>query len=223
MSDGLGLGRGGHDLGAVNELTLGEAEDGHLAEGSLERGSHPSLVVCCIGVVLATLQLNKLEGVKARTSERLPLASSARVTRELRVGLEAKLAAERGLDLALVASGAGEEGAAELRLDEKLGVEFARGGVEGRSRDGGVDNVGSGDGVRGEQSDNLSGGEAASVSKASENAVNGVEGLGDGPVGSGHRRVLAADEDVELRSTGAVRDTDGARKLDAVGVVSVVL
>ena len=49
------------------------------------------------------------------------------------IRLETYFAAERGLDLALVASGAGEEGAAELRLDEKLGVEFARGGVEGRS------------------------------------------------------------------------------------------
>ena len=169
------------------------AEDGHLAEGSLESGLDLGLVV----------------------DERLPLASSARVARELAVRLETDLAADRGLDLALVAPRAGEERAAELGLDEELGVEELGGGVEGRSGDGRVDVVGGGDGVRSEERDDLGGGEASGVREAGEDAVDGVERLRDGQVGSGLGCISAADEDVELRSTGAVAEADSASELDA--------
>ena len=63
------------------------------------------------------------------------------------VRLEADLAGERGLDLALVPARSGEERAAELDLDEDLRVEGAEGGVEGRAGNSRVDVVGGSDGV----------------------------------------------------------------------------
>ena len=81
------------------------------------------------------------------TDEGLPLASSARVTSELRVGLETKLAVERGLDLTLVAAGSGEERTPKLGFNKELGVKELGGRVEGCSRDGGVDVVGRSNGV----------------------------------------------------------------------------
>ena len=63
------------------------------------------------------------------------------------IRLETYFAAERGLDLALVSAGAGEERAAELHLDKDLRVERAEGRVEGRAGDRGVDVVGSSNGV----------------------------------------------------------------------------
>ena len=65
------------------------------------------------------------------------------------VGLETDLAAERRLDFALVSARAGEERAAQLDLDEELGVEGAGGRVEGRAGDAGVDVVGCSDRVPG--------------------------------------------------------------------------
>ena len=85
------------------------------------------------------------------TDEGLPLASGARVARELRVGLETELAVERRLDLALVAARAGEQRAAELGLDEELSVKDLWSRIEGCARNGGVDLVGGGDGVSREQ------------------------------------------------------------------------
>ncbi len=195
-----GRGRDGDDVRAVDELVLVVAEEGHLAERGLERGLELGLVV----------------------DERLPLARGARVARELGVGLQPDLAAERGLDLALVAPRAGEERAAELGLDEELGVEELGRRVEGRSGDGGVDVVGSRDGVRGEEGDDLSGGEASGVGETRKDAVDGVERLGDGQVGGGLGGVRTAEEDVELRCTGAVRETDGTGQLDEVGGGDVV-
>ena len=199
-----GRGRHGDDVGAVDERALVVAEHGHAAEGGLERGLELGLVV----------------------DERLPLARRARVARELRVGLEAQLAVQRGLDLALVPARAGEDRAPELGLDEELGVEELGGRVEGRAGDGGVDVVGGGDGVRGEEGDDLGGREAADarerVLEAGEDAVDGVERLRDGLVGRGLGRVGAADEDVQLGSTGAVRDTNGTSQLDEVGGGEVV-
>ena len=43
-----------------------------------------------------------------------------------------------------------EAGSTELGLEEELGVEDLRGGVEGNSWDGGVDEVGSSDSVTGD-------------------------------------------------------------------------
>ena len=149
------------------------------------------------------------------TDEGLPLAGGARVARELRVGLETELAVERRLDLALVAARAGEQRAAELGLDEELSVEHLGRRVERRAGDRRVDQVGSGDGVRGEERDDLRGREPASVGEAREDAVDRVERLRDRAVGRGHRRVNAADEDIELGRAGAVADADGAGELDA--------
>ena len=107
------------------------------------------------------------------TDEGLPLASGARVARELRVGLETELAVERRLDLALVATRSGEQRAAELSLDEELGVEELRGRVEGGSRNSRVDEVCGGDSVRGEQPNSLDGVEAR-VAHAGQDIIDGV-------------------------------------------------
>ena len=157
------------------------------------------------------------------TDEGLPLASSARVTSELRGGLETKLAVERGLDLTLVAAGSGEERTTKLGLNEELGVKELGSRVEGGSRDGGVDVVGRRDGVRSQERNNLSSGEATSIGEAGKDGVDGVEGLRHGQVGRGLGRISTADEDIELRSTGAVAEPDGAGELDAVQVVSLSL
>ena len=87
------------------------------------------------------------------TDERLPLASSARVAGELRVGLETELAGERGLNLTLVPGRSGEAGAAKLGLDEELTIEELGGRVEGRAGDARVDVVSRSDGVSEEHSD----------------------------------------------------------------------
>ena len=75
---------------------------------------------------------------------------------------------------------------------------------------------------RNKESDNLLGGEATTAFRegaleTGQHAVDGVEWLGDGQVGSESSSVGAADEDGELRSTWAVADTEGTGELDAVG------
>ena len=70
---------------------------------------------------------------------RLPETRSAGVARELAVGLQTNLAAERRHDLALVRAITGEEGALELSLNKELSVERERRRVEGSAGDGGVD------------------------------------------------------------------------------------
>ena len=149
------------------------------------------------------------------TDEGLPLASGARVARELRVGLETELAVERRLDLALVAARAGEQRAAELGLDEELRVEELGGGVEGRSGDGRVDVVGSRDGVRSQERDDLGGGEASGVRETGEDAVDSVERFRNGQIGRGLGGIGAAEKHCETGGTGAVGHTNGTSKLDA--------
>ena len=80
--------------------------------------------------------------------------------------------------------------------------------------------VGGSDGVRSKQGNNL-GRREASVGKAGENGVHGVEWLGNGLVNSWRRRVDTAEQELELWGTRAVRDTDGACKLDEVGRVDL--
>ena len=89
------------------------------------------------------------------TNVGLPLACRAGVASEQMVGLETDLALERRLDLALVCTVTREERAAELGLDEELGVEERRSRVEGRARDRRVNQVGGSDGVGGEEPDDL--------------------------------------------------------------------
>ena len=85
----------------------------------------------------------------------------------------------------------------------------------GTHGDGRVDVVLSGDGVRDEEVDNLSGGEAG-IAHASEDDVVRVRRLGDEQVGRGQREVRAASKELQARATGAVRDADSASELDAV-------
>ena len=89
------------------------------------------------------------------------------------VRLQTHLAAEgrghRTLDAAL----AGEGLAAQLRLEEELGVEDLGRRVEWRARDGRVDEVSGGDGVRREEPDDLEVLEA-NIEEALQNLVNGV-------------------------------------------------
>ena len=129
---------------------------------------------------------------------------------------------QRGLDLSLVRAVAGEECTAELGLDEELRVEREGSAVEGSARNGRVDEISSCDGVRGEEGNDLSSGEASSIGEAGQDAVDGVERLRDGQVGGGLGSVHTAKEDVELRSTGAVGDTDGTGELDEVSSGDVV-
>lgn len=82
-----------------------------------------------------------------RTDEGLPFASSARVTSEGVVGLQTNLSVQRRLDFTLVSTRAGEDRSTKLSLNEELGVEFAGGRVEGSSGDGGINEIGSSDGV----------------------------------------------------------------------------
>ena len=152
---------------------------------------------------------------RGRTDERLPLARGARVARDVRIREQAELASEGRLDLADVRAVAGEERALEERLDEELRVERAGRRVEGRARDRRVDPVLGRDGVRGEEVDDLDGGEAR-VAHAREDLVVIVRGLGDEQVGRGLRDVGAAGEELEAWAPRAVRDGDGAGELDAV-------
>ena len=137
------------DVGAVDEVALVVAEEGHFAESSGERGLELRLVVCRRIVVSARRQAHNCGVTEILTDEGLPLASSASVASKLGVGLKTDLTPERGLDLTLVSGGSGEERTAELGLDEKLGVEEVGSGVEGSPGDRLVDMVGSSDRVAG--------------------------------------------------------------------------
>ena len=151
-ADATGEGRGlRDDLRAVDEVGLVDTEETETAEDVGERLLELLLVV----------------------REGLPLASSAGVTSEEMVRLKTHLTTERGGNRALDAVLAGEGLAAELGLDEELGVEDGRSRVEGRARDRCVDEVGGGDGVCGEEPDDLEVLEA-DVEEPSENLVDCV-------------------------------------------------
>ena len=156
-----------------------------------------------------------VRGETRRTDERLPLARRARVARDVGVREETELAAEGRLDLADVRAVAGEERALEERLNEELRVERAGGRVERRAGDRRVDLVLGGDGVRGEEVDDLDGGEAR-VAHAREDLVVVVRRLGHEQVGGGARDVGPACEELEAGTACAVGDTDGASELDAI-------
>ena len=74
--------------------------------------------------------------------------------------------------------------------------------------------------ARGQEGDDFLRSEVACISEPREDAVDGVEWLGDSQVGRRHEGIGAADEDVKLGSTGAVAHADGTRELDAVPQVS---
>ena len=105
--------------------------------------------------------------------EALPLARGAGVAREVVVGLETDLTSESGFDLALVAASAGEKRAAKLGLNEELGVESGGSRVKGCAWDSRVDVVGGGDGMRGEEGNDLVGVETG-VCEAGDDSVDSV-------------------------------------------------
>ena len=109
-----------------------------------------------------------------------------------------------------------EASTSELGLDEELSVENVRGRVEGRSGDGRVNEISGCDGVRGEEGNDLGRGEASGVSKAGEDAVDGIKRLWHGLVLCRESRVLTAQKELKTGSTRAVRDADSARELDEV-------
>jgi hypothetical protein len=118
------------DIRAIDHGRGVLAEDGHLRKRGREGGRHVRLVVDVC----------------------LPEARRARVTGQLRVRLKANLASERRLDLALVATSAGEKRAAELSLEEELSVEHRRRRVERNAVERRVDVVCTANGVAGGRS-----------------------------------------------------------------------
>jgi len=194
--DGAGEGsRDGDDIRAVDE-SAGLAEDLELSHGGLELRLHATLVV----------------------DHLLPEAGSARVLGDGEVGLETHLTGNGREDLAGEAErlvGIGELGTLEEDLEEDLGIEGANGGVEGSSGDGGVDNIGCSDGVRGEESDGLLGREA-SIGETGEDSGDAVGGLRNGQIGSSSLGSGAAELELEAGSTRAVGSANSGSKMDAV-------
>ena len=150
------------------------------------------------------------------------------VTGESEVGLEAHLVGlgerrERLTASHVRASTAeGNTSSIEQSLKEELSVERERRRVEGSGRVAGNDGVRTSDGVRGEEMDDLVGGEA-SIGKAREDGVDGVGRSGYGAVLSRGGRVRAPSEELELGCTRAVREADGSTKLDEVASSDVVI
>lgn len=150
------------------------------------------------------------------------------------VGLETDLAGESRLDLTLVAARAGEENTAELGLNEELGVELAGGRVKRQAGHGRIYIVGGGNRVCGEQPDSLELVEFAGIVEASKDLIDGVEGFGDETVRSSLGRYRTecqlvqisrqnpmltsrtTEEELHLRSAGAVADSDGTSEGDKV-------
>jgi hypothetical protein len=129
---GLGLGAGerlrdGDDIRAVNHLARVLAEHRHLRHRGLEGRRHVRLVVhvrlpeACRARVLC-------RGLSAHLKVSVPKDNTH--TSQLRVTLQADLAGQRRLDLALVCAISWEERAAQLRLDEELCVKERRRRVE---------------------------------------------------------------------------------------------
>ena len=106
------------------------------------------------------------------------------------------------------------DAAVNADLDEELSIELAGGRVEGRARDGGVNLVLGRNRVRREEVDDLDRGEAG-VAHAREDLVVGVRRLGNEQIRRRLGDVRAPDEELQARSTSAVRDTDGTSELDA--------
>lgn len=163
-------------------------------------------------------ELEHLLRLRLVVHERLPLARRARVARDRVVALQAHLALQRALHLALVAPLAGEQRPAQLRLDEELRVPQLRRRVERQPGLGRVHVVRRRDRVRGQQPHGQDRVELAlgRVREAVEDLVGRVERLGDEAVRGGLGGVLAADEGGKLGRTRAVGGSDGTREVQAV-------
>ena len=103
----------------------------------------------------------------------------------------------------------------KAHLEEELRIKRAERRVERRARNSRVHVVLSGRAVRSEERDDLVGKEAG-IEHAQEYLVDGVERLGDGQVGCRLGDVRATCEELETRTTAAVRDTNSAGELDAI-------
>ena len=102
----------GDDLRAVNKFSDVLAEDCHLGHGVLEAVNHQLVVGYQMRKQLASWLIDG----SSHTDKGLPLAGSASITSELKVGLQTELALEGGLNLAIVGAVAWEEGALQESL-----------------------------------------------------------------------------------------------------------
>ena len=73
--------------------------------------------------------------------------------------------------------------------------------------------------ARGQEGDDFLRSEVACIGEPREDAVDGVEWLGDSQVGRRHEGIGAADEDVEAGRARAVAETDRTSQVDAVARV----
>ena len=193
--DVLGEGLGNRDdIGAVNEFANVLSKDLHLRHGGLELAHHELLVV----------------------DHRLPEARSTGITREDEIGLETHLSGDGRENFTRVGTVLARElSTLEENLEEDLGVEGADGRIEGSSGDGNVNDVGSGNGVRGEESNGLLRAEA-SISEASQDARDIIGGFGDGKIGSGGDGWGTTRHELELGGTRTVGGANGTSKVDEV-------
>lgn len=184
-----------HGLRAIDELGGVLAGDGELLHGRLEVRRHQVLVVDVL----------------------LPEAGRARVAGEFAVGLETHLTLgrERGEGFAGVVGGAWDAGALEEDLEEDLSVEGEWRAVEGDGADGGIDVVGTGDGVGREEVNEVGWGETG-VGHAGQDGGDVLLGLGDGAIGRRDGGIGTAGRETEARSTGAVGKSDGTGELDEI-------
>ena len=93
-----------------------------------------------------------------------------------------------------------ESSAAQLSLDEELAIHDRRRRVEGRARDGRVDIVLSGDGVRNQEPDNLELVEVASVGEAGQNLIGGVYDVGRVRLMSSQTQVVRLTEGLRYQA-----------------------
>ena len=189
--------RDGDDFGAVDEVARIVADNGELSHGGLEVAHHELLVV----------------------DHALPRAGGTEVAGERKVGLETHLSrlGDRRVDLRAVGVVDTEWDARALEqdLEEDLGVESERRRVERDGLVSGDERVGTRDGVRGEQVDQLRGGEAT-VLHALQDRRDVALGEGDGAVVGGERRIRSASQELQAWCARAVGDTDRAGELDEV-------
>ena len=149
----------------------------------------------------------------------LPCASGLGIVRDGEVGLETHLTlcGEGVRDLSIGLTGGRRESlvALEEDLEEDLGVEGEGGRVEGNSLAVEDESVRASDGVRGEEVDQVGGGEA-SIGHTREDLVDVVLGLGDETQRGGVGRIGTTSKELQARGTRAVRDGDGTGELDKI-------
>ncbi len=216
LDSGLGNGNG---LGAVHELVDILARDGELRHRLQEvviqfRNSLDSKRK---KLIAHTLEAAHHEGLVV--DHILPSARRLRVVRDREVGLETQLAlcCERIGHLSGGLTRRRREGLGALEQDLKEDLRIEREGrrVEGHRGAIGDERVRARDGVRDEQGNELGGAETR-ILHAREDLVDVVLRLGDEAERGGVRRVRATREELESGRTRAVRDTNGAGKLDQV-------